>query len=304
MSARRGVALPGLLLGAILLASPAFAQEPPAAPADAPAAAAAPAAPAPAPTPDPDREIDPVQPDFTVINLPTTLRLPRHALAFRLTHRFSRPLGEGDFGDLAADLFGLDSAAQIGLELRFGIFSGTQFGVYRTNDRAMDFFLERDLLPKHHGNFGLAFYGAVEGRNNFSEEFSPAASVVMSWRLGKRATVFATPAWVGNTVRENEVANDDSTLLLGLGTRIRLSSASYLVAEWTPRLAGFKGFDPTRPGESGADQVSFGFEGRVGGHCFQLNFSNFFATTLTTLARGAGKGGDWYIGFNLTRKFY
>ena len=65
-----------------------------------------------------DRVINLAQPDYTVINLPTTLRLPRLRSAFRVTHRFGRPLGQGTFGDLVGDLFGLDSGAQIGLEYR------------------------------------------------------------------------------------------------------------------------------------------------------------------------------------------
>ena len=64
------------------------------------------------------------QPDFTLINLPTGLRLPQWKSAFRVTHRFTRPLGEGDFGNLAADFFGLDSGAVIGLEFRMGIVPG------------------------------------------------------------------------------------------------------------------------------------------------------------------------------------
>ena len=47
-----------------------------------------------------DRRVDPAEPDFTLVTHPTTLRLPNHTFAFRLTHRFSRPLGQGDFGDL------------------------------------------------------------------------------------------------------------------------------------------------------------------------------------------------------------
>src|SRR5437899_4627033 len=62
---------------------------------------------------------NPAEPDFTIISLPTSLRLPEFKSAFRVTHRFARPL-KGDFGALAADLFGLDSGAQIGLEYRFG----------------------------------------------------------------------------------------------------------------------------------------------------------------------------------------
>jgi len=64
-------------------------------------------------------ETNPAEPDFTLVNLPTALRLPRHRLAFRISHRFARPLGEGDFGDLLGDFFGLDGGAQIGMGLRF-----------------------------------------------------------------------------------------------------------------------------------------------------------------------------------------
>ena len=58
--------------------------------------AAAPAAQQPPPD-DPDRDFSPTQPDFTIVTLPTTLRLPKFKSAFRVTHRFSRPLGQGDF---------------------------------------------------------------------------------------------------------------------------------------------------------------------------------------------------------------
>src|SRR5262245_24026909 len=50
---------------------------------------------------DPDRDINVSQPDFNLAALPTTLRLLRYGSAFRVTHRFTRPLGEGDLGDLA-----------------------------------------------------------------------------------------------------------------------------------------------------------------------------------------------------------
>jgi hypothetical protein len=274
----RGPARMALLLGLALLASPLFAQE--------------------------DAELDPLEPDFTVVNLPTTLRLPRHGAAFHLTHRFNRPLGEGDFGDLVKSFFGFDSAAQVGLEVRFGLFTGTQLGVYRTNDRAIDFFLKQDVLRQNGHPLGVSIFGAVEGRDNFSEEYSAALALVVSRKLGQRATVYAEPAWVGNTARPGEAADHDRTVFVGLGARVRLGSSAYLVGEIAPRLAGFKGTNPVRPSEHAANHMSFGIEKRVGGHSFQLNFSNYFATTLATLARGAGSGDDWYIGFNLSRKFF
>jgi hypothetical protein len=71
-----------------------------------------------------DRRPSLVEPDFTLINLPTTLRLPRHKGAFRIAHRFTRTLNNPDFGALASNLFGLDSGALIGLEYRYGLMRG------------------------------------------------------------------------------------------------------------------------------------------------------------------------------------
>ena len=86
------------------------------------------------------------EPGFTLIGLPTSLRVPFMKSAFRVTHRFARPLGEGDFGDLADDLFGLDSGAQIGLEYRYGLFSGTQIGLHRTSTRTIEFFGQHQVI--------------------------------------------------------------------------------------------------------------------------------------------------------------
>jgi len=61
-------------------------------------------------------------------------------------HRFARPLS-GDFGSLAADLFGLDSGAQIGLEYRFGIVPNGEIGIHRTSDRTIEFFTQYCYRP-------------------------------------------------------------------------------------------------------------------------------------------------------------
>jgi hypothetical protein len=102
-----------VMIGAVMLACSAT-----------PAAAQPSSAPPPPATQDddPDRDVNLSQPDFTLAALPTTLRVPRHRSAFRITHRFGRPLGQGSFGDLVGDLFGLDQGALIGLEYRFGVF--------------------------------------------------------------------------------------------------------------------------------------------------------------------------------------
>src|SRR5258706_7048999 len=132
-----------------------------------------PAVQAPAPTQkddaqsDPDVRVDPLQPDFNLAALPTTLRMPVHKLSFRVTHRFTRPLGQGDFGDLASDFFGFDSGAQIGLELRYGLAPGTQIGVHRTSDRTIQIFGQHNFLNERSGNpVGLDAIATLEGANN------------------------------------------------------------------------------------------------------------------------------------------
>jgi len=256
------------------------------------------------PTDEPDdTALDPVQPDFTVITLPTTLRLPRHGVAFRVTHRFTRPLGQGDFGDLASDFFGFDSGAQVGLELRFGLFPGTQIGVNRTSDRTIQLFAEQDVLRQGRHPLGLALFATFEGLDNLQEQSAPAVGLVLSRTFASRLALYAMPAWVGNTNLEDFPGEDESTFILGLGGRLRLGNAYALVGEVVPRLSGY---------EHAGTHLTFGFERRVGGHGFQINFSNSIGSTLVQVARGGGSlrrapsadGDPWYIGFNISRKFY
>jgi hypothetical protein len=239
-------------------------------------------------------EIDPVEPDFVVVNLPTTARLPKGKLVFRVTHRFARGLGAGDFGDLAADFFSLDGGAQNGLELRYGLFDATQLWIHRTSDRTIAFHLTQGLLRQDGAPLSLQADLTVEGLDNFSEEYSPRIGVTLSRKLGERAALYVSPAFVGNTNLFD--TGDDSSFVLGLGGRLRLTENTSLLAEAHPRLAGYDGGrDPL---------VAFGIERRVGGHCFQLNVANDLATTPAQLARGQVGPDDWFLGFNISRKFY
>jgi hypothetical protein len=50
--------------------------------------------------------------------------------------------------------------------------------------------------------------------------------------------------------------------------------------------------------------ASFAIEKRAGGHSFQINVSNGIGTTFGQLARGGQGDETWFIGFNITRKFF
>ena len=244
---------------------------------------------------DPDRDFNRSQPDFTIITLPTTLRVPKHKSAFRVTHRFGRPLGSGDFGSLVEDLFGLDSGAQIGLEYRFGVMRGLQVGIHRTSNRTIEFFSQYSLLRQGKQLVGLDVFASIDGTNNFRDSYSPALGVVISRELKGHGAVYLEPIWVNNSnPLPSLLADDNDTFMVGIGARLRVRPTVYVVGEVVPRAGN----------TPGVSHGSFGIEKRAGGHTFQLNFSNGFGTTMGQVARGGTGSGDWYLGFNISRKFF
>lgn len=245
---------------------------------------------------DPDRDPNASQPDFTLVALPTTVRLPRLKSAFRVTHRFARSLGEGDFGDLANDLFGLDNGAIIGLEYRFGLMSGLQAGIRRTSgDKTIEFFGQYNLLNQRSGDpVGLGILASIEGMNNLRDNHAPALGVALSREFGDHGAVYVEPVWVHNANVSDLPGEDSDSFLIGLGARVRVRPTVYLVGEFSPRA----GYSP------GVHQASFAVDKRAGGHVFQFNVSNGFGNTMGQLARGGASSDAWYLGFSISRKFF
>jgi hypothetical protein len=241
-------------------------------------------------------DADPVvaEPDYRVLNLPSTLRLPVHGSNFQLTHRFNGNLRQGSFTDNASNLFGLDQGAAVGFEYRFGVVRHVQAAVYRTAiDKTFQFYGKYDPIRQNQSlPISLSALVSVEGADNFQERYSPALGLTASRVVGNRLALYATPMWVHNTAALLNVDRD--TGMVGVGGRVRVSSSVYLVGEVIPRIAGYS---PDKPA------YGFAVEKRAGGHMFQLNFNNGQGTTFGQLARG-GFADSLYLGFNLARKFF
>jgi hypothetical protein len=234
------------------------------------------------------------EPDFRVLNLPSTLRLPRHGSNFQLTHRFNGNLRHDSVGGNAGNLFGLDQGAAVGFEYRFGVARHLQAAVYRTAiDKTFQFHGKYDAVRQSHSiPVSLSALLSVEGADNFQERYSPAVGLVVSRMAGDRLAVYATPIWVHNTAAILDIDRD--TTFVGFGGRVRVSSTVYVVAEVAPRVGGYS---PDKPA------YGFAIEKRAGGHLFQLNVNNGQGTTFGQLARG-GFTDSLYLGFNLARKFF
>ena len=234
------------------------------------------------------------EPDFRVLNLPSTLALPLHGSNFQLTHRFNGNLRRGSFSDQAGNLFGLDQGAAVGFEYRFGIAPRVQAAIYRTAiDKTFQFYGKYDAV-RQRGSMpvSLSALVSVEGADNFQERYSPALGLAVSRVVGDRLAVYATPIWVHNTAALLNLDRD--TFFVGIGARVRIGATAYVVGEVAPRAAGYS---PDKPA------YGFAIEKRAGGHMFQLNFNNGQGTTFGQLARG-GFADGLYLGFNLARKFF
>ena len=258
---------------------------------------------------DDDAKLRPLDPDFTVINLPTTLPLPMGAGNFHLTHRFvGVDWRRDDFSTIASNAFGFDGPAVIQLEYRIAVMKHLEAIVARTNfGRTIQFSGKYDAI--HEGAlhpFGLSAIVSVEGQNNFHSTntsntdigYTPAFGLALSRTLGKVASIYVDPIFAHNT-QDAGLADKVNTFYVGVGARVRLAPSTFVVGEVTPRLGGYK---------PGTAEVAFALEKRVGGHVFSLVVANTQATTYGQLARGAVLGTDdkspLYIGFNLARKFY
>jgi hypothetical protein len=243
---------------------------------------------------DDDAALQLEQPTYKLINLPTTLRLPRFRSDFELTHRFNANLRSGTFSQLASNLFGLDNGAVIGFEYRYAPVRRLQLAAYRVSfEKTFQFYAKYDGWRQlERMPVSISVIASVEGADNFQERRAPAVGVTVGRSFGSRAAAYAMPMWVHNTAAL--LGEDRDTVLVGLGGRFRLLQTVYVVGEVAPRVDGYA------PGRAG---FGFGLEKRAGGHVFQVNFSNTQGSTFGQLARG-GNPQALYAGFNISRKFF
>ncbi|MBZ5559684.1 MAG: DUF5777 family beta-barrel protein [Acidobacteriia bacterium] len=243
---------------------------------------------------DDDAKLRPIEPDFNVINLPTTLPLPEHAGDFHLMHRFAGNLRQGSFGDNLGNLFGIDQGATMSFEYRFGVMKHLEAIAARTNfDKNVQFSTKYDAFHQDATHpVGLSAILSVEGGNNFRRDYAPAIGASISRTYQDKIAVYADPFWVHNSAAATGV--DENTGFVGLGARTRIVKDTFFVFEVTPRLGGYTPADA---------EFAFSVEKRVGGHVFSLVFGNSPDSTYGQLARG-GFPQSLFLGFNLARKFF
>ena len=270
-------------------------------------------------TPDPSVPVPPAVPprsetEQNLVNLPTTQPIRRFGHHFRITHRFARDLRHGGFKTLAEDLFGLDNGAVIGLDYRFAPMTNVQLGIYRSLlartiqvSGRVDAWQQGEELP-----IALSLLASVEGTNNMRDAHAPALGLVASRTFTDRVALYLSPMFVWNSAAVHDVEPVDdghdhdhglinpfddgerNTAFVGIGTRVRVRTGTYVVLEYAPRVAGHS--------PPGRGVWGLAIEKQTRGHLFQINFSNSFGTTYGQTAIG-GERSNVYLGFNLARRF-
>ena len=163
---------------------------------------------------------------------PTQERVPLHAPL----RAAAQP---GDFGDLVEDLFGFDSgtADQAGVPLR-AVPRHPAGGAWPPTTAPSSSLLQRQIVGQD-ADFRCTIdaIAATEGTDNFTDSYSPALRI--SCRRYNDAAVYSEPIWVNDgNANPSELVDDDSSFMLGLGTRVRLTIPVYGVFEQRHSWAG------------------------------------------------------------------
>ncbi|MEZ5421107.1 MAG: hypothetical protein R2708_27735 [Vicinamibacterales bacterium] len=111
-------------------------------------------------------------------------------------HRFGRPLGAGDFSDLVEDFFSASTAGpRSASAYRYGPLKATQIAVHRTNDRTIQFMLEREIAGQTE-DFPVGQRPCQRrGHQQLQKDsYSPGLGLIVS-REFDRAMVYVEPIW-------------------------------------------------------------------------------------------------------------
>lgn len=237
----------------------------------------------------------PLRLDDSLVNLPTARVLPAGMWEVRFTHRFSQPINQGD----SHSLWGLDSAADVGIGLAWSPAPKMQLSLFRNNvqDDIEGAFKYSFLSQGTGAPFSLASRGGFDWRTErgLQDRFSLFAQGVVSYQLLRNLELFAVPTYVSNA------AVFDHAFNVALGAAYAIKPNVNLLVELIPQNQDLP------PGVEAGIGWSVGLQRAIGGHFFEVLLSDTRATHVDQYTTGAFLGGiregDIHLGFNIERHF-
>jgi len=247
-----------------------------------------------------------------VVDLPNGKPQKKGGVDVWIGHRFPEQVFQSNS---PADLFGFDSAATVAVGVRVGLTDRLSVGASRTNyfrtielNAAYQVSRQADGIP-----VTLQLRGSIEGRDNFVRYktdfpwvgYGPSLQVAAVRTFADRVSIEAVPTFAFNTRNRSSFfpqfgQDHDNTIALGLGGGVRVLKTTSIVAEYVPRLWGFRGDRTDRA------EIAFGVQKATFRHAFSLVFTDMTPMTVNRYAQGVGgsqSGLDTFgIGFNIYRR--
>lgn len=235
-----------------------------------------------------------------LVNVATPFPVQAKTLEVVFLHRFHLPVQDGS----SSDLWGLDSGADIGIGLAFGITSRLDASLLRYSFQE-DFELASKLLmmeqePEQEPEqaprrpLSVAIRAGVDRleREGVEDPTRPFAQLLLSRRLGRGFNLLVSPSWVRDTPRLRNAFN------VPVGLTFALRGGSLVELEVIPE---------NRDLDESVTAWHLAWSRDVGGHIFEIVLGNSRAVTVDQYLGGdsaAGfKAGDVRLGFNLIRDF-
>ncbi len=232
------------------------------------------------------------------INLPTTETLQKGDFEFEISHRFLPTIKSG-----SKELWGFDGPVNIRLALGYGITDWTFVTLGRSNlNDNLDLWLKQkvfeirnDLLPTVIGaRLGAAWNTQVPNRSSgHSRNFQYYGQIIVNTLIKELVGIGIVPSYVHNS----NITCPDVKHSFTLGTIMQYYFVDRwsFVAEWNFTVTGVR---------NRHNPVAFGVELETGGHFFKVILSNSSYLNPSQYLAGADlpvDGGNWRIGFNITR---
>ena len=240
-----------------------------------------------------------------VVNVPNAKPVPDGGVEFLIGHRFNRDLFQSGS---AADLFGFDSFAQVTFGVDVGVTDRLSLSAMRSNDpfhpggtielnSAFQVSNQGDTVP-----LSTQLRLGIDGRDNFSEQYAPYLQFVATHTVADRLSLVLAPSVAFNTRNDSSStppnlmfgAEHDYTASLGIGVGLRLLPSVSVVAEYVPRLAGFRGEIDDEA------SMSFGVQKSTFRHTFEFVVSN--TRPMVTSQYIVNATDSFKVGFNIYRR--
>jgi len=234
-----------------------------------------------------------------LIDVATPFTIGRRRFEVLFTHRFLQPVNQGAN---AHNLWGLDSGADVGIGLAYGVLRHLDVSVYRSQFQE-DYelagklqLLDQTESPRAPLSAAVRAGADLLGRPGIVDPHRPFVQVLLGRALASGLNLFLSPSWVRATPLLHNAWN------VPVGLTVPLPGKWLLDGEViAPNHSLHHMTDASRLAWHAA------FAKQIGWHLFQIVIGNSRATTVDQILGGDFAGGftthDVRLGFNLIRYF-